>query len=154
MNSYSVIVVSTVLLCFIGCGRGPAPVRESASVQPGGNYVPAGTQLKVRTAQMISMRGVAPGDRIEAELAEPLEVEGKTKVPAGAKVIVSVVDAKPALQSGANSKLLLKVTQLRRSILDQVELNTAGLQREGPDIQSGSVLTFSLASPAQLETPK
>ena len=101
---------------------------------------------------MISTRAVAPGERIEVELAEPLEVQGQTKVRAGATAILSVVDSNPSIASGRSARMLLKVTQLRRSMVDHVDINTAAIRRDGPDIAPGSVLTFKLETPAQLES--
>jgi hypothetical protein len=156
MNSYRVATSLIIIVLFMaGCSRSQVEARAaSASIPRDGNYVPAGTVIKVRTASLISSRAVAPGERIEVELAEPLEVEGRTRIPAGAAAVLSVVDSKPGVPLGSGSRLLLKVTQLRRSLVDRVEVNTAGLQREGPEIAPGSVLTFKLATPAQLETKR
>src|SRR5262245_48830248 len=117
MNPCSVAVASVALFCAsAGCTRYTPPAQaDTASMSPplGSNYVPAGTEIKIRAARLISSRAVSPGDRIEVELAEPLEVHGQTKVPAGAIAVLSVVDAKPGVPLGAGSHMLLKVTQLR-----------------------------------------
>jgi hypothetical protein len=154
MSFSSTVLVAASLLMTFGCGQSPPPVNAGSLVTlpADGNYVPAGTVIKVKTARMISTRAVAPGERIEVELAEPLEVQGQTKIPAGAIAILSVVDSRPGVAAGSGSQMLLKVTQLRRSLIDHVEINTAALQRVGAEIAPGSVLTFKLATPAQLET--
>src|SRR5262245_29478973 len=134
MNPCNAAVASLALLLLsTGCSRNPLPAKtETASVSlpADGNYAPAGTEIKVRTARAISSRAVAAGDRLEVQLAEPVEVNGQVKVPAGAIAVLSVVDAKPGIPLGTASGMVLKVTQLRRSIVDHVEVNTAGLQRE------------------------
>ena len=154
MNSYCLPVIGTgLLLTAIGCGWQNRPMdSESRANSGGGNIVPAGTEIKVRTARLISSRAVSPGERLEAVLAEPLVVEGKTNLPAGATVILSVVDSKPGITLGPPALVLLKVTQLRRSLTDHLDVNTAGLHHEGPEIAAGSVLTFRLETPALIET--
>jgi hypothetical protein len=146
------VVLAILLFSSAACTKKVAKRNRPEPPQRSSSLVPAGTLIKIRTASLISSRAVAPGERIEVELAEPLEVEGTTKIPAGATAVLSVVDSKPGVPLGTASSLLLKVTQLRRSLIDHVEVNTTGVQRDGPEIAPGSVLTFKLATPARLAT--
>ncbi len=109
------------------------------------SQAPAGVPIKVRISSVISSRAVAAGDRIEARLIEDVALDDKTKVEAGATAVLRVIDAQPGIVSGSPASILLKVTALRRSLADSVEVRTAGLQQEVPEIAAGSVLTFRLA---------
>ncbi len=153
MNTIHVSVLPMALsLVAAGCGVRAAQTRApDRAISNRENIVPADTRLKIRTTRPIPMWAVFPGQWIEAEVAEAVEVGGHVKVPAGATAILSVVDARSGSPPGAARLVLLKLTQLRRSVSDRVEVSTAGLERGGTEIAAGSVLTFRLESPAFLE---
>ncbi len=133
--------VRGVILASLGMlALGPGCTRREASAQ-----APVGAPLKVRTEKVISTRAVSPGDSIEARLEEDLELDDKTTVPAGAKAILRVIDSQPGIANGQSASMLLKVTQLRRNLSDEVEINTVGLQQEAQEIAAGSILTFRLS---------
>ena len=135
MSLRSAILASVGMLIL-----GPACTRREASAQ-----TPMGAPLKVRLEKVISSRAVSPGDSIEARLEEDLELDDKTTVPAGAKAIVRVIDSQPGIENGGPASMLLKVTQLRRNLTDEVQINTVGLQQQAQEIAAGSILTFRLS---------
>src|SRR5438270_349783 len=56
--------------------------------------VPAGTVLSVRLGETLGSKTSQPGQSFDATLAEPIVVEGKEVIPAGADAHGTVVDAK------------------------------------------------------------
>jgi hypothetical protein len=57
--------------------------------------VPAGTVLTVRLGQAVGSKISSPGQTFSATVASPVEIEGRTAIPAGASASGTVVDAKP-----------------------------------------------------------
>jgi hypothetical protein len=57
--------------------------------------VPAGKVLTITLADAVGSKVSQPGQTFGGTLAKPVEVEGETAIPAGAKVEGTVVDAKP-----------------------------------------------------------
>jgi hypothetical protein len=74
--------------------------------------VPAGTMLTVRLGQAVGSKISQPGQSFSATLATPVEVEGKTAIPAGATASGSVVDAKPLGRFKGGARLQLKLTSI------------------------------------------
>jgi hypothetical protein len=132
-------------LLSIGCGSGPKTRmnENEPAASASSNALPDGTQIKVRTARLISPRDVAPGERIEAELVEPLQTRSRMRIPAGVTVLLSIIDSSP--------RITLKATRLRRNMAGNVEVHTASLVQPGNEIDAGSVLTFKLVSPVELD---
>jgi hypothetical protein len=58
--------------------------------------IPAGTPITVRLQSAVSSATSNSGDRFDAVLAEPLQVNGKTVTPSGAAVTGRVVAANPS----------------------------------------------------------
>jgi len=57
--------------------------------------VPVGTTLTVRLGESVGSKISSAGQSFSATLASPVEVEGKTVIPAGSAARGTVVDAKP-----------------------------------------------------------
>jgi hypothetical protein len=77
--------------------------------------VPAGTILTVRLGQSVGSKTSQPGETFSATVATPVEVGGKTAIPAGASAAGTVVDAKPLGRFKGGAALSLK--------LDSVTIN-------------------------------
>jgi hypothetical protein len=73
-----------------------AEVRHTPPPPPQPIVVPAGTVLTVRLQGGVSSKANHPGDRFEANLAEPLVVKGKTVAPTGSSAAGTVTNAKAA----------------------------------------------------------
>jgi hypothetical protein len=56
--------------------------------------IPAGTPISVRLQQSLSSASAVPGERFEAVLDQPIEVNGRIVLPAGAAVTGHVVIAR------------------------------------------------------------
>ena len=74
--------------------------------------VPAGTMLTVRLGQAVGSKISSAGQTFTATVASPVEVEGKTAVPAGATASGTVVDAKPLGRFKGGAVLQLRLTSI------------------------------------------
>ena len=73
----------------------PAPAAAPAPAPPPPVVVPQGTTLTVRLAQSIGSKINSAGDTFKATLADAVEVDGNTVIPAGASAKGTVVQAQP-----------------------------------------------------------
>jgi septal ring-binding cell division protein DamX len=74
--------------------------------------VPAGTVLTVRLGQALGSKISSPGQTFAATVAAPVEVDGKTAIPAGATASGIVVDAKPLGRFKGGAVLQLRLTSI------------------------------------------
>jgi hypothetical protein len=74
--------------------------------------VPAGTVLTVRLANAVGSKISTAGQTFTATVATPVEVEGKTVIPAGASASGIVVDAKPLGRFKGGASLQLKLNSV------------------------------------------
>jgi hypothetical protein len=74
--------------------------------------VPAGTVLTVRLGQAVGSKISSAGQTFTATLASPVDLEGKTAVPAGATASGTVVDAKPLGRFKGGAVLQLRLTSI------------------------------------------
>jgi hypothetical protein len=74
--------------------------------------VPAGTVLTVRLGQSVGSKISTPGQTFSATVATPVEVEGKTAIPAGASASGTVVDAKPLGRFKGGAALELRLSSV------------------------------------------
>jgi hypothetical protein len=79
-----------------------APVQQSASLPvqapapPPPLIIPAGTRVRVRLDQTIDTKRNRPGDRFEATLISPVQMNGEFLVPSGTIFAGHVTEAKPS----------------------------------------------------------
>ncbi|HVO82464.1 MAG TPA: hypothetical protein VMT28_17170 [Terriglobales bacterium] len=90
-----------------GTSAGAAKAEASKAV-----VVPAGTVLTVRLGEALGSKISQTGQSFTATLADPVEVDGKTVVPAGAKATGTVVDAKPLGRFKGAASLQIKLTSI------------------------------------------
>jgi len=83
------------------------PIATSADVR-----IPAGTVVVIELAQAVSSRTQKGGDRFALRLAEPLVIDGKTAIPAGATGYGEVVDAAGGGVYGRPAKLILAAREI------------------------------------------
>lgn len=88
----------------------PAPPKPKSIV------IPSGTVLTVRLQQELGSKSSKEGDRFEAELAEPVVVNGKTVIPAGASTAGTVTEAHAAgrFKGGATLNFAVDRILIRR----------------------------------------
>ena len=93
--------------------------------------LPAGTPVTVELAEAVDAQTVKPGDTFALRLAEPLTVNGRIVLPAGAPGVGEVIEsAKPGL-GGKAAKLVLAARSLRTPggadiPLDALQLSSGG----------------------------
>jgi hypothetical protein len=91
----------------------PAPVAVAPPPPPPPPpkpvVIPSGTVLTVRLAQAVGSKASQTGERFQASLAEPVAVNGKTVIPAGASAAGSVTEAHAAgrFKGGATLNIVL-----------------------------------------------
>lgn len=131
------------VLLFAGCsktktpwptaevGAGAHPASESAPLRTA-TVIPSGTPLHVRVDEAIDTRRNRAGDQFSATLSQPIEVDGKTIVPAGTVFAGHVTTAAASGRLKGRAYLGLK--------LDSFRLN----EREYP-VQTSSVERVSAA---------
>lgn len=74
--------------------------------------IPEGTSLTVRLGEAVGSKISQPGQSFSATLANPVEVGGKTVIPAGAAATGTVVDAKPLGRFKGGASLSLQLTSI------------------------------------------
>ena len=143
MRSRLVTLTLILYLSFavFGCSKSP----ESASNTTGENtapdkaakakpeptksvVVPAGTIITVRLGQAVGSKISEAGQTFSATVTSPVEVEGKTVIPADASATGTVVDAKPLGRFKGGALLRLKLTSININGKD-VAVETSSLTR-------------------------
>jgi hypothetical protein len=74
--------------------------------------IPDGTEIAVRLEQSVSSRTARPEDRIEANVAEPVRVDGAVAIPSGARVRGIVQAVEPARRPSHGGRLELSFDTL------------------------------------------
>jgi hypothetical protein len=93
----------------------PAPPEPPPKPKPKPVVIPSGTVLTVRLQQEVGSKSSQQGDHFAATLAEPLVVNGKTVVPAGASAAGTVTEAHAAgrFKGGATLNIVLESIVIR-----------------------------------------
>ena len=74
--------------------------------------IPEGTSLTVRLGEALGSKISQPGQSFSASLVDPVEVGGKTVIPAGAEARGTVVDAKPLGRFKGGALLSVQLTSI------------------------------------------
>lgn len=85
--------------------------RKAEAPQP--VVLPAGTVLTVRLGDAVGSKISQPGQAFSAALAEPVQVDGREVIPAGATASGVVVDAAPLGRFKGGARLQLKLVSIR-----------------------------------------
>jgi len=75
--------------------------------------IPSGKVLTVRLSDAVGSKLSQAGQSFGGSLAKPVEVDGETLIPAGAKVSGEVVDAKPLGRFAGGALLQLRLNSIR-----------------------------------------
>ncbi len=79
---------------------------------PAPTILPMGTVITVRLGEAVGSKISQPGQSFTATVAEPVEVDGKTVIPADATATGTVVQAKPLGRFKGGAVLQLKLTSI------------------------------------------
>jgi hypothetical protein len=137
---FSILASLLVSLCVsVACSNKPAaPDASSDSSAPHGSSslfgkkemtIPAGTVITVRLANAVGSKISNSGDKFQANVATPVELDGKVIVPSGAEASGKVLQAVPRgrFKGGAVLKLAL----------DSVTVND-----DGYDVKTSSITRY------------
>lgn len=89
------------------------PAAPARPAEPVSYTIPANTRVSVRLGQSISSQTAHVGDTFDATVTEPIQVKGKTLVPAGSTATGEVTDANSRGRFKGAAILSLKLTSLR-----------------------------------------
>ena len=90
----------------------PAPAVKAEKPKPKPLVIPAGTALTIRVGQALSSKTSQAGETFVGALAEPVSVDGKAAIPAGAAVTGTVVSAKSKGKIKGEGQLALSLTNI------------------------------------------
>jgi len=103
-----------------GASVAPAPARERSSAPkpaaapvPVSYTIPAGTRISVTTGQTLSSKTSQAGDSFSATVADPVTVDGKEVIPAGATASGTVTDAKALGRFKGGAVLAVRLDTIR-----------------------------------------
>ena len=85
---------------------------EPRKPKPQPVVIPAGTTLTVRLGEAVGSKISQPGQIFPATLTDPVQVDGKTVIPAGAAAGGTVVDAKPLGRFKGGALLSMQLTSI------------------------------------------
>jgi hypothetical protein len=156
-------IVTSLLLFFwmsVACSTKPSAENAEASSTKGAFgskqvTLPSGTVVTVRLASAVGLKPSAKSDHFSATVAEPVEMDGKVVVPAGAEALGSVVEAVPQghFKGAAVLRLVLQSVTIHG---DPYDVKTSSVtrylkgqgKRTATLIGAGqSTLSFKLAEP-------
>jgi len=111
----------------------PEKAEKTAKSEPAkGVVVPAGTIITVRLGQAVGSKISEIGQSFTATVTSPVEVAGKTVIPADARATGTVVDAKPLGRFKGGAVLQLKLTSININGKDEpVETSSVTRSEKG-----------------------
>jgi len=90
---------------------GPPP---SSAPSPQQSFViPAGTRMRVQLAQTLSTKHSRTGDPFSGTLASPVQVNGQTVIPSGARASGTVIEAKSQGRFAGQAVLAVRLDSIR-----------------------------------------
>ncbi len=122
-HPYYIVVVALVAGLLCGCSRPPAPeqsgstasqalpfdrqpgsggISPSQSLIPFNTQLPEGTSISVRLQSPLSSKSSRTGDRFDAILDQPVEVDGLTLLASGTPATGHVLEARSARSTGSS----------------------------------------------------
>lgn len=115
--------------------------RKAGAEKPMPVAVPAGTVITVRLAQVLGSKISQPGQAFSATVAEPVAVDGKTVIPAGANATGTVMDAKPLGRFKGGAVLQIRLTSININNLDRpIETSSIVRSAKGKGKRSAALI--------------
>src|SRR3954452_6856752 len=149
---FKLIALLFCLAVILGCGSKP-PAENATSTENGDNSsassasgdkasapkppglmdrltsktytIPAGTVVSVRLGESLGSKTSQPGQDFDATLAEPVVVEGKEVIPAGADAHGTVVDAKSLGHFKGGARLQIELNSIKDYKVQTASVNRA-----------------------------
>lgn len=110
-----------------------------------------GTAVSLKLAREISSASEVSGNRVDFEVAQDIKVKEVIVIPAGAKALGTIVDAKPKRRMGRAGKLDVRIDDVRLSDGSRVPLRAAQESKgkgRGGAMTGGIIATGILFFPA------
>ena len=135
MNQRLVLFGSLLLVLWTSVACSTKPAGENAEASPTSHIfarkqvaLPAGTVITVRLASAVGSKLSANNDHFSATVAEPVEVDGKVALPAGAEALGKVVEAVPQgrFKGAAQLRLVLETVTVNN---DSYDVKTTSVSR-------------------------
>ena len=123
---------------------GPAPASHAAALADCRCRLKAGTVVAIELAEQVGTKQRKPGDTFALRLAQPLIVDGRTVVPAGAAGLGQVIDAASGGAFGRPAKLILAARYIEH---DGVRVPLHALHLGGGGKDNGNLATALSAAP-------
>ena len=135
MNRRLVLFSSLLLLLWTSVACSTKPAGENAEASRTSHIfaskqvaLPAGTVVTVRLASAVGSKLSVNGDHFSATVAEPVKVDGKVALPAGAEALGKVVEAVPQgrFKGAAQLRLVLETVTVNN---DSYDVKTSSVSR-------------------------
>lgn len=126
-----------------GAASSSAPrAKEAMAEAPKApTVIPAGTVITVRLGEALGSKISQPGQAFTASVTDPVEVDGKTVIPAGATASGTVVDAKPLGRFKGGASLQVKLTSVAVNGSDrQVETSSVVRAAKGKGKRTATMI--------------
>jgi hypothetical protein len=108
--------------------------------------IPAGTPISVRIPSAISSNVNAAGSTVQAELAAPLVVNGKTIASRGAEVVTVVANASPGGRVKGVASISLRASQVRLDSGQLLNISTNAPQFNARTTKKRDALGIGIAT--------
>ncbi len=92
--------------------RPTATTAATTSAARSGTEIPAGTQITIRMIDDVDSQAAKVGQTFQAEVDDPVMVQGRTVVPRGATVITKLVDVQDPNKLSGGGQLTLDLASL------------------------------------------
>lgn len=116
-------IVSLALIVFISLSVAAAPPQSVT--------VPAGTQVHFKLLQSINTANAKAGQRVPAQLTEPLVANGKTVAAAGSAATVKITTAEASGRIGGSAKLIFSLASVTLANGTKADVKSSSYSREG-----------------------
>ena len=114
----------------------PAVLRENESRAPNSTTIAAGTVVRVRLGETLSVKKNLTGDTFFATLDQPLVAGGFVIAEKGARVEGKIVEVDKAGRMAGKARISLELTQINTSDGQRVHLQTSTYTKDGADASS------------------
>lgn len=117
MRSSTAMAILALAVFVTACGAqaqtSGTDTGTTTTPQIGMTSVPTGTEIKLALDTPVNSLDNSPGDPVTARVVEPVTINGKQVIPAGAKVEGKVTEAVPAKKGRGKGKVAVQFDQLR-----------------------------------------
>ena len=106
-------IVYAVAACALLPLGGAAVAQAVVVGQSAGNVLRAGTEVRLRTLAELSSKESRPGERFDLEVADDVQLNGRTVIPAGSRAVGEVTEVKKKGMWGKSGKIETRLLYVR-----------------------------------------